>query len=183
MSNYIKPFSFCRVLAYGLSGALRCVQWFFFLVEFFPFFFFSVNGVTRTCILGNVGRLKLLGFTILAVASPTNSGRCPHDVDQSSRVVFYDLSVHFNTWLWYWYLANLPVIWFTITDILPRVREDSHLRVSPNYPLEIEMASYHVNLNTNLAGGNSHTRRGLLRIRMKFNGMQSYCNGRTEGWL
>lgn len=71
MSNYIKPFSFCRVLAYGLSGALRCVQWFFFYLNFF--LFFSVNGVTRTCILGNAGRLKLLGFTILTVASPTNS--------------------------------------------------------------------------------------------------------------
>lgn len=59
----------------------------FFLLEFFPFF--SVNGVTRTCILGNAGRLKLLGFfTILAVASPTNSGVTFQFHDVLGRSIF-----------------------------------------------------------------------------------------------
>lgn len=64
-------FLFCGVLAYGLFfGGTSVCSMVFFLLNFFPFF--SVNGVTRTCILGNAGRLKLLGFfTTLAVASLT----------------------------------------------------------------------------------------------------------------
>lgn len=115
MSNYIKPFSFfVGSLAYGrFRGTSVCSLVFFSSVFFFPFF--SVNGVTRTCILGNAGRLKLLGFFYNTRNGFSN---IKNSVLRSSIwFLCFVLFVEYNFDTWLWYLEYLPAVWFGLRSI------------------------------------------------------------------
>lgn len=69
----------------------------FFLLEFFPFFFFFCQRGHANLYIRKCRAVEITGFFYNTRSGFSNKFRCSYDVGRSSRVIFYDLSVYIDT--------------------------------------------------------------------------------------